>query len=124
MILGTGIDLIEIGRIVNLMSSQFADRFKQRILTSLEQSQCAGRSRPEICIATHFAVKEAVAKAFGTGIGGALGWRDIELIRKSSGKPEIVIHPTMKQIFPDVRHIHITISHERQHVVAMAVLVN
>ena len=86
MILGTGIDIIEVGRVMGLVE-RFGDRFLDRILLPAEIAYCRTHARPGPHIAARFAAKEAVSKAFGTGIGRFLGWHDIEIARHDSGEP-------------------------------------
>jgi holo-[acyl-carrier protein] synthase len=86
MIIGLGIDLIELGRIKDQMNRE---KFVQRILTKDEQEKYTGLSdkRKLEYLAGRFAAKEAYAKALGTGIGAELSFQDIEVINHSSGKP-------------------------------------
>src|SRR5665213_2696184 len=91
MILGTGIDLIEVQR-VEASYEKFGERFLRRILRPAEVAYCLSHKAPGPFLAARFAGKEAVSKAFGTGIGAQLGWQDIEICRKDSGEPYIILH--------------------------------
>ena len=91
MILGLGIDLVETARL-RASHVQFGGRFIERILRPEEVAYCLAHRDPVPHFAARFAAKEAVAKAFGTGIGAALGWHDIEVCRKESGEPFLVLH--------------------------------
>ena len=51
-------------------------------------------------LAARFAAKEAISKAFGTGIGAQLGWQDMEIRRKESGEPFVVLHGKGKEVVP------------------------
>jgi holo-[acyl-carrier protein] synthase len=82
MNLSSGIDLIEIERIQKALD-RHGERFLQRIYTPDEIQQARGNA-PEL--AARFAVKEAVSKALGTGIG-PVSWKEIETVNKPSGKP-------------------------------------
>ena len=82
MILSSGIDLIEIGRIQKALD-RHGDRFLKRVFTPAEIEQARG-STPEL--AARFAAKEAASKALGTGIG-PISWVEVEIISKPSGKP-------------------------------------
>src|SRR5262245_1014890 len=77
MILGIGIDIIEVGRI-EASYKKFGERFLQRILHPAEISYCLSHRSPGPFLAARFAAKEAISKAFGTGIGAQLGWQDVE----------------------------------------------
>jgi holo-[acyl-carrier protein] synthase len=89
-IYGIGIDVIEVERIEQAIS-EFGDHFLDRIFTAGEQSYCSGQKRPALHYAARWAAKEAVSKAFGTGIGEFLEWHDMEVVRRDSGEPELVL---------------------------------
>ena len=82
-----GLDLIEIDRIAATLE-RFGARFVQRVYTEDEAAYCRGRA-PQL--AARFAAKEAVMKALGLGRRG-IGWREVEVTRKRTGEPEIVLH--------------------------------
>ena len=98
MILGTGIDIIEVAR-VKASHERFGERFVQRILHPAEIAYCLSHKFPAPFIAARFAAKEAISKAFGTGIGAALGWHDMEIARKDSGEPFVVMHGKGQKLF-------------------------
>ena len=91
MILGVGIDLIEIVRIQESLR-RFGERFVNRVFLPGEVEYCQSMKFPARHFAVRFAAKEAVSKAFGTGIGHLVGWKDIEVQRQESGKPYLVLH--------------------------------
>ena len=91
MILGLGIDLIETSRIQASLD-RFGERFIHRIFLPEEIAYCQRMKFPARHFAARFAAKEAVSKAFGTGIGKSLGWKDIEVCRKETGQPYLVLH--------------------------------
>jgi holo-[acyl-carrier protein] synthase len=123
MILGTGIDLIETARIAASFE-QFGERFLQRILLPDEIAYCLSHKFPAPHVAARFAAKEAVSKAFGTGIGAELGWHDIEVTRLASGEPRVVLHGRGAALLRahGGRMIHLSLTHTAQHAAAMAVL--
>ncbi|MCA9958041.1 MAG: holo-ACP synthase [Anaerolineales bacterium] len=86
--LTVGVDLSEVARIEALLN-RYGDRFRNRVFTEREQVYCNGRITS---LAGRFAIKEAVAKALGTGIGAVLTWKDIEVVNDDRGKPELVLH--------------------------------
>ncbi|QHT59770.1 holo-[acyl-carrier-protein] synthase [Paenibacillus lycopersici] len=89
MIIGIGHDLASLERIEKTLRGSAGARFQERILTERERAMASeynGRRFVEF-VGGRFAVKEAVAKAFGCGIGGTLGFLDIEVGREESGKP-------------------------------------
>ena len=85
--LAVGVDMIEIERIARGIRRHGA-RFGRRFFTDQEQSYCNGRVE---CLAGRFAVKEAVAKALGTGIGD-VSWTEIEIVCDGRGRPELTLH--------------------------------
>ena len=71
-----------------------------------------------------FAAKEAISKAFGTGIGAALGWQDMEIRRKESGEPFVVLHGKGKTLFETrgAKQLLVSLSHTENYAAATAVL--
>lgn len=123
MILGTGIDIIEVARI-RASYEKFGERFLTRILRPGEIEYCLSHKDPAPFLAARFAAKEAISKAFGTGIGAELGWQDMEVIRKPSGEPIARLHEKGLELFKErgATRIHITLSHTVQHATAMAIM--
>jgi holo-[acyl-carrier protein] synthase len=123
MILGTGIDIIEVGRVTSAVE-RFGDRFLGRILVAAEIAYCHAHVRPGPHIAARFAAKEAISKAFGTGIGAQLGWQDIEICRHSTGEPYVVLHGKGLELFKARRalRLHVSLSHTETYATALAVL--
>jgi len=123
MIIGIGIDIIEVDRIAESYK-RFGERFLKRILKPEEIEYCLSNKNPAPFIASRFAVKEAVSKAFGTGIGSKLGWQDIEVKKEPSGKPYVVLHGNGIKLMEELRakKLHISISHTENYATAVAVL--
>ena len=123
MILGTGIDIIEVARIRQSLE-KFGERFLQRILVENEIAYCRSHRDPAPFAAARFAAKEAVSKAFGTGIGAQLGWHDIEVRRKESGEPFVVLHGKGEALLQtrEAARVHLTLSHTEHYATAMAIL--
>lgn len=123
MILGVGIDLIEVSRI-RTSFEKFGDRFLRRILVDGEIAYCLSHRDPAPFLAARFAAKEAVSKAFGTGIGAELGWQDIEVCRHASGQPYVKLHGKGESLFGrrGGQALHLSLSHTADHATAMAVL--
>lgn len=86
MIIGIGNDLVEIKRMQDKIE-RWGDRFAARILTPAEYDLYRDHYAPAHFLAKQFAAKEAVAKAFGTGIGAHIGLKDIETLRNERGAP-------------------------------------
>jgi holo-[acyl-carrier protein] synthase len=87
-IFGIGIDVVEVDRIEESIA-KFGDHFLGRIFTDAERSYCEAQKRPALNYAARFAVKEAVAKSFGTGIGKELAWLDMSVSKAASGEPQL-----------------------------------
>jgi holo-[acyl-carrier protein] synthase len=123
MILGIGIDIIEVAR-VKASHERFGERFLNRILLADEIAYCLSHKNPAPFLAARFAAKEAVSKAFGTGIGASLGWQDMEIRRKESGEPFVVLHGQGKKLFKSRRakRLLISLSHTANYAAATAVL--
>jgi holo-[acyl-carrier protein] synthase len=123
MILGIGIDIIEVAR-VKASHERFGERFLNRILLADEIAYCLSHKNPAPFLAARFAAKEAVSKAFGTGIGASLGWQDIEIRRKESGEPFVILHGNGKKLFKSRRakRLLISLSHTANYAAAAAVL--
>ena len=123
MILGIGIDIIEVARIA-ASYERFGERFVNRILLPEEIAYCLTHKHPAPFIAARFAAKESVSKAFGTGIGAALGWQDMEIRRKESGEPFVVLHGKGAALFAarGARQLLISLSHTEHYAAATAVL--
>lgn len=123
-VLGIGVDLTENER-MRATLKRWSQHFTNRIFRPEEQAYCDSCSQPWRHYAGRFAVKEAVSKAFGTGIGDALGWLDIEVVRATSGAPAVTLHGAGAQLARrrGVRQILISLSHTRHYAVAQALLV-
>ncbi len=92
-LLGIGLDLVEIDRFRSILERS-GEKFLERVFTAGERAYCLAAKDPAPSLAARFAAKEAVAKAFGTGIGEAMAMREIEVVRTESGAPEIRLHGT------------------------------
>src|SRR4030095_6306883 len=120
--LGTGIDIIEVARI-KASHERFGERFLLRILRPAEIAYCLSHKEPSPFLAARFAAKEAISKAFGTGIGAQLGWQDMEVMRKPSGEPYVVLHGAGEKLLKDkgARMVLISLSHTQAHATAVAI---
>lgn len=125
MIVGIGIDMVEIERIQAMLERN--EKALRRLLTEEEQKGFARRqgvSRYEY-VAGRFAAKEAASKALGTGIGGTVGFLDMEVLANEQGKPEMKIgaHVFYKLgLDPQLTRIHLSISHSRTHAIAQVIM--
>ena len=122
-VIGIGIDLIECARIQRSID-RFGDRFLHRVFTDGEIEYSMSMKFPERHLAARFAGKEAVSKAFGTGIGKAMGWRNIDIRRRPSGEPFLVFSGPAQELAAKrgVTSALITLSHTEHHAMASVVL--
>jgi holo-[acyl-carrier protein] synthase len=123
VILGIGIDIIEVARI-SASLEKFGERFGEKILLPEETAYCLKHAHPVPFVAARFAAKEAISKAFGTGIGAALGWRDMEIAHKESGEPFVIMHGKGKELFAarGAQRLLVSISHTENYAAVTAVL--
>jgi holo-[acyl-carrier protein] synthase len=122
-VIGIGVDLVECARIQHSLD-RFGDRFLHRVFTDGEIEYSMSMKFPARHLAARFAAKEAVSKAFGTGIGKAMGWRDLDVRKKPSGEPYLVFAGEAEQLAQTrgVASALITLSHTDNHAMAMVVL--
>lgn len=121
MIVGLGLDVVEIDRIADALD-RFGERFVNRILTDLEREQMRGdRVR---YLAVRFAAKEAAAKALGTGFAQGVYFRNIEVERTASGKPELRLMGGAAEVARSLgaKGSHISLTHGRDTAAAVVVL--
>lgn len=125
MIIGIGLDMIEIERIDKLLKRQ--PKALNRFLTPREQELLAGKSltRQTEFVAGRYAAKEAGAKALGTGIGEGVSFLDMEVLPAPGGKPEMrfdaAVYSRVGLDAAQVR-VHLSITHSQSHAVAQVVL--
>ena len=112
MIVGSGIDLVEISRIQQSVQ-RFGQRFLNRVYTAAEQAYCLRKRNSAESLAARFAAKEAGAKALGTGISHGVSWLEIEVVREPSGRPTIKFHGRAAEIAQrmGVGHVALSITH-------------
>ena len=122
VIVGTGVDLIEIDRIRKAYN-EYGDRFLNRIFTNAEIAYCLRKKDPSESLAGRFAAKEAVIKAFSHGFGGRWKWRDIEVAREPSGKPTLKLHHRFEELRVErgIIRMHLSIAHSKRDAVASVV---
>ena len=119
MIIGIGIDIIEINRIDDSVQ-RFGKAFLDRIYSAKEQQERSERTY----FAGRWAAKEAMAKALGCGIGANCAFTDIEVVNNALGAPEIVLSGAALATFTRLggKKINISISHEKHYAVATVII--
>ena len=125
MIVGSGIDLVEIARIQQSLE-RFGPRFLNRVFTTAEQAYCMRKRNAAESLAARFAAKEAAAKALGTGISRGVNWLEIEVVREPGGRPSLLFHGRAAQIASQlgVAHAALSITHTATLSMANVVLEN
>ena len=123
-ILGTGVDIVETSRIQDSLD-KFGERFLNRCFWPNEVAYCKDMKFPAPHFAARFAAKEAISKAFGTGIGHQLGWQDMEIRKRESGEPYVVLHGKGAEIAQarGVTEVFVSLSHCKDYASAHAVIV-
>ncbi|HTC21354.1 MAG TPA: holo-ACP synthase [bacterium] len=122
MIVGLGVDLIEIDR-VKSAHLKHGQRFIDRLFTPGEAHYCLRKKDPYPSLAGRFAVKEAVIKAFGHGFGGRWKWTQIEVVREPSGKPTLKLTGIMEELRTkrNIDRVHLTIAHSKRDATATVI---
>lgn len=122
-VLGIGVDIVETVRIERSLE-KFGDRFLHRVFTAGEIEYCQSMKFPARHLAARFAAKESVSKAFGTGIGKSMGWKDIEIKRHPHGEPFVILHGGAAALAAErgAGTILVSLSHADHYAVANAVL--
>lgn len=116
-------DLVSVARVAQLLTDQ--PRAIDEIFTPTEQAYCAGKRRRFEHLAGRFAAKEAVLKAFGTGMGPRMRWTDVEIVNNPLGRPRVNLSGAVavKARQRGVRDIDISLSHTAELALAQVVAV-
>ncbi len=120
MIKGIGVDIIEIQRIRESITS--LDRhFIDKVFTEAEIAYCTAKHDAAQHFAARFAAKEAVSKALATGWSGSFRWKDVEVTNDLLGRPEVLLHGKLRDTLGNAT-VLVSLSHSQTHVVAMAII--
>jgi holo-[acyl-carrier protein] synthase len=123
MIVGTGVDIAEVGRIQAAVK-RFGDRFLQRVFTPDEVSYCMGKPNSAERLAARFAAKEAGMKAIGTGLRYGITWQDVEVVRMPGQRPMVQFHGKAAEFAARLgcKRTHLSLSHTREQAIAYVIL--
>jgi holo-[acyl-carrier protein] synthase len=123
MIVGVGIDLVEISRIRTVFK-RHPTRFVERVLTISERAYVLRHADPSARIAGRWAVKEAALKALGTGLSNGIRWQDVEVLPDEAGKPILRLHGKAleRAEFLGANSYHATITHSQEMAMAQVIL--
>ena len=124
LLLNVGVDVIEVDR-VKLVYERQKERFLKRVFTQEEHDYCFSKSNPYPHLAARFAAKEAVSKAFSTGIGKFFGWKSCSIYHGPRMQPFVRLDEQGQALMATVggTDVRITLSHTKTTAVAVAVLV-
>lgn len=125
MILGLGIDIVEIQRIEKALQ-RHGDHFAERILTASEMAHWNDRNKRPSFLAKRWAVKEAVVKALGCGIGKEAAFHDMEISNDDAGRPLVTLSGSALNTYNRLggKQLLISISDEKHYAVAQAIIDN
>lgn len=125
MLVGTGIDMVEIHRIAQSIE-RFGERFLSRVFTPGEIAYCQSKKNSAESFAARFAAKEAAAKALGTGIQHGVTWKELEVRREPGRRPHLHLSGRAKEIAArlGVRHISLSLTHSNTTAMAAVHLEN
>ncbi|MCI1696930.1 holo-ACP synthase [Aneurinibacillus aneurinilyticus] len=124
MIVGVGIDIVELERIQKIIGRQ-ESAFLERIFTERERKNVPlGEARKIEFVAGRYAAKEAISKALGTGIGKVFSFQDAEILPGETGKPNVCIDASLLERITGKRgsFCHLSISHSEKYAVAQVIL--
>jgi holo-[acyl-carrier protein] synthase len=123
MIVGTGVDIAEVGRIQAAVK-RFGDRFLRRVFTPAEVRYCIGKPNSAERLAARFAAKEAGMKAIGTGLRYGVTWQDVEVVRLPRQRPMLEFHGKAAEFATRLRckRTHLSLSHTKEQAIAYVIL--
>jgi len=121
MILNTGVDIIEVERIKEVLE-KFGERFLKRIYTEREVAYCESFNATKyVHYAARFAAKEAFSKAIGTGITQGFKFNEIGIRNEASGKPVLELTGDLAEKWGNYK-VHISLSHTKENSIAFVVM--
>jgi holo-[acyl-carrier protein] synthase len=123
MIVGIGVDIVEVPRVQRLLS-RYGERFAARTLAAGEWDEFRSSRDPALYLASRFAAKEAFAKAMGTGLRSPVSLTSIGVTHDELGKPRLHLQADLERLMQSrqIEGRHITLSHERSLACAFVVL--
>ena len=126
MIIGNGIDLIDIRRIKKTIDKHNF-RFKKKCFHPGEITKSEDRLKSVESYAKRYAAKEACAKALGTGLARGVFWKDIEVQNDKFGKPKIKLHNNALKFIKKISQsidcsIEVSLSDEKKYAIANVII--
>lgn len=122
MVLGLGIDLIEVQRIERSLGRQ--EGLCERLFCPGEIAYCQEKRYPHVHFAARFAAKEALLKALGTGLRGKMSWLDMEVVLDELGKPRMELRGECLKVLKRMggRSTHLSLSHQNSTAAAVVIV--
>lgn len=121
MILGIGIDIIEINRIQKSIE-KYGNAFIDKIFTKNEIEYCSNKAAKYQHFAARFAGKEAVAKALSSLAPNGFNWKDIEIYNLDNGLPQVKLFNKLSTFIDSSKSIMISMSHSEEYVSCFAII--
>jgi holo-[acyl-carrier protein] synthase len=123
MIVGTGVDIAEVGRITAAVE-RFGERFLKRVFTPGEVRYCMGKLNAAERLAARFAAKEAGMKAIGTGLRHGVTWQDVEVLRLPGQRPILKFSGKAAEFAARLgcKCTHLSLSHTKEQAIAYVIL--
>lgn len=121
MVLGLGIDIIEINRVKKSIE-KYGDKFLDKVFTEGEIKYCNNKFNKYQHYAARFAAKEAVYKALASGWQEGLRWKDIEIQNDASGIPSVNTRGKLESFLSNNMQLRISFSHSENYVTAVAII--
>ena len=121
MIIGIGIDIVDIKRIEKVID-KYGNKFKLKCFSKNEINRSEKKINPSCSYAKRYAAKEACAKALGTGLGSGVFWKDITVENDIYGKPFIKLYRNANKRLEELNskpcHINVSMSDENNYAIA------
>jgi holo-[acyl-carrier protein] synthase len=121
MVIGIGIDIIEIDRIKKSVDD-YGNQFLEKVYTPGELEYCLAKKNKYQHLAARFAAKEAIYKAISSNWESELSWQDMEIINAPNGMPEVKFKGTLEKFLSAEKSLKISMSHSRDYVACVAIV--
>ena len=121
MVIGIGIDIIEIARI-KLIVDRYGELFLNKVYTEKELEYCLAKHNKYQHLAARFAAKEAIYKALASGWEKDASWKSMEIINESNGLPTVKFFGKLNEFISDDKDIKISLSHSDNYVTCVAII--
>lgn len=121
MVIGIGVDIIEIDRIKKSVDD-YGEQFLKKVYTPGEIDYCLSKKNKYQHLAARFAAKEAIYKAISSNWDSELSWQDMEIINAPNGMPEVKFKGHLQEFLSGGKSLKISMSHSRDYVACVAIV--